>query len=382
MIKVILLFIVMISCISWYSSRLIKRILNILDISYDKKYIKIITALLSLVVGIFGVNIFGFSAVIILHFITLCLIADGVNLIVNKIKKATTSKGYKAWKYLHTFCVFPLIITVGIMTYGYLNLNTIRETSYTVYTHKDIRDEGYRVCLIADVHYGVSLDKAELTKVCNQISTKDVDMVILCGDITDDNTSKEGMEEVFQVLGNIKSEFGTFYVYGNHDLQRYSPASKYTMEQHQETLKKNNITILCDSMQKISPDFTLVGRDDASLGGIPGKTATPERKDISELLSGANKDTFILTADHQPKEYAKNGYWGTDLLISGHTHGGQIWPANILDTIFKFNEASYGMIHIDSDTDAIVTSGLAGWNYPIKTAAPAEYVIIDIKPKR
>ena len=85
--------------------------------------------------------------------------------------------------------------------------------------------------------------------------------------------------------------------------------------------------------------------------------------------------------DPPPKEHVQSGRVGTDLLLSGHTHGGQIWPAQYLFAIAKFDDAVYGYTQIDENTQAIVTSGLAGWGYPVKTASPAEYVIIDIKKK-
>ena len=96
-------------------------------------------------------------------------------------------------------------------------------------------------------------------------------------------------------------------------------------------------------------------------------------------MEGVDKDDFILVLDHQPKEYKENEANGTDLLLSGHTHGGQIWPGNIIFNILKFDDAVYGeTVGENGSFRAFVTSGVAGWGYPVKTAAPAEYVIIDI----
>lgn len=71
------------------------------------------------------------------------------------------------------------------------------------------------------------------------------------------------------------------------------------------------------------------------------------------------------------------------MLVSGHTHGGQIWPANVLFNIAKFDDAVYGeTVGADGKFKAFVTSGIAGWGYPVKTAAPAEYVIINISKNK
>ena len=105
------------------------------------------------------------------------------------------------------------------------------------------------------------------------------------------------------------------------------------------------------------------------------------RTPIAELVKDVDPTDFILALDHQPRQYKENAAAGVDLLLSGHTHGGQIFPADILFDLFDINEAVYGLTHIDETAQAFVTSGFAGWGFPFKTCAPAEYVLIDILPK-
>ena len=126
-----------------------------------------------------------------------------------------------------------------------------------------------------------------------------------------------------------------------------------------------------DASVIINDEIHIIGREDSGYRG--------ERAEIYALLSNVDQGDYILVLDHQPKEYKENTSSGTDLLLSGHTHGGQLWPANLLMEIIKFNDATYGKYELDEDSCAIVTSGLAGWGFPIKTAAPAEYVIINLR---
>jgi predicted MPP superfamily phosphohydrolase len=98
-------------------------------------------------------------------------------------------------------------------------------------------------------------------------------------------------------------------------------------------------------------------------------------------LEKVKKEDFILTLDHQPNEYKENGQLGTDLLLSGHTHAGQLFPINYLQELIPFNDGVYGMYDIGEKGKAIITSGFGTWSYPSKTAGPAEYVIIDIVKK-
>lgn len=363
---------------SVYIYRLIIRGAKVFNKEIEKSRIRYIIRAVSIVLGIAGVNMFEFPAVIILHIIFIAAVTQLINFILKKIYASRFETGFCLWKRIYALCIIPIIVTSGIMIYGYVNLHNIQRTQYTIYTEKDIRPEGYKIALIADVHYGVSLTGEEFKEQCEKISRENADIVILCGDIVDDNTTKEKMQECFQVLSSIKSEFGVFYVYGNHDRQRYSQNRQYSENDLVEAIESSDIKILCDDVINIGDDLVIAGREDASASSF---SKEEKRKSIEALLSGTDKDKFILTLDHQPEEYAENAKAGSNLILSGHTHGGQLWPANILDNIFKFNELNYGEATVSGDTKAIVTSGFAGWNYPVKTSAPSEYVIVNVKKR-
>lgn len=361
--------------ISFYLYFFIKRICKTFGVNTDRKINKIIIGVVSLCLAIMCSNVFSFGAIIILHIIGVSLLTRFVNMVIRLIAKDSYKEGFRIWKVIYGSGIIPIIVSAVLLAYGYINMNNVVETDYTVYTDKTIREEGYRVALLADVHYGVSLTMEELREVCDKISERDVDIVVLCGDIVDDNTTNEEMRTFFEIFSSIKNRHGIFYVYGNHDRQLYRTDRAYTESELRSVIEGNGIIILEDDTYPINDEFTIVGREDTSYYGSDG------RKSMEALLKDVDMDDFILTLDHQPKKYEENGKAGTDLLLSGHTHGGQIWPANILFEIVKFDDAVYGYTAIDDDTQAIVTSGLAGWGFPVKTASPAEYVIIDIKPR-
>jgi predicted MPP superfamily phosphohydrolase len=264
-----------------------------------------------------------------------------------------------------------VLIAGAVLFAGCINFFSVRPTEYEILTEKELRAEGYRVVLIADVHYGVSLDYDDLLEKCAEISATEPDVVVLCGDIVDNSTTAEGMREVFRAFGTIESEFGIYYAYGNHDRSMKMLSNRFGDNELEKTITENGIKILRDEVTLINGELSLVGREDRSRNRLP----------IDELQKNIDGNNFVLVLDHQPSDYTANANSKTDLVLSGHTHGGQFFPIDILQKIIPFNDGVYGMYDLDDDTKAIVTSGFAGWAYPSKTSAPSEYVIIDIKSK-
>jgi len=282
------------------------------------KRTKITLISLLCVLGVFCLDISGIVTIAVLHLTAICLIFQLAGFLVSKIAGKKYESGFKLWKRICGGTLIPIIITLAIVIGGYINLNNVVRTDYTVKTDKNIREEGYRIALIADVHYGVSLDREELIEKCAQISECDVDVVILCGDIVDDGTGREDMAAVFAAFGSIKSRYGIFYVYGNHDRNMMSLDYQFTNEELVAEIEKNNITILRDETYSVTDDLVLVGREDRSISRRAG-----ERKSIESLLSSVDQNDFILTLDHQPVEYEENAIAGTDLLLSGKSEKDQ-----------------------------------------------------------
>ena len=369
-----LLFLLPVSLISIYFYKALKNSISIFGGDFASRRMRILIAILAFSFSFFAFDINGFGTVIVLYVFIFSILTNIFGFILKLVFRTKFINGFRFWKCLNASFVIPLVLTGVFVVLGYYNMNNVIKTEYTVATDKNIRDEGYKIGLIADVHYGISLDVEELNRKCKEIGENRLDVLILCGDIVDDNASKSDIEEVFSELSNIKTNFGIFYTYGNHDRQIYRKERAYTEEELAEVITSYGIKILRDDVVKINDEFWLAGREDRGYKAI-------ERMDVSKLLSGVDHRDFILTADHQPNQYKENSKAGTDLLLSGHTHGGQLWPANLFLDIVKFNDANYGMYDLDEDSKAIVTSGFAGWGFPIKTASPAEYVVINVIPK-
>lgn len=348
--------------IGWYFYGFIGRVLSTLG-SKEKRWslgVRICVAAL-LALGSFWVT--SMVAVVILHIMALGLLLDLVHLLVRTIWRGHP---LRVWNKLYGLGVLPCLLTICILLAGYANMQHVVQTDYTVHTEKTL-SRTYRVALVADVHFGVSLDAEALAKICGQISAQDVDLVVLGGDIVDESTSRAEMKEIFALLGGIKSRYGVFYVHGNHDRM-----GAWTDAELVEVIEGAGIHLLKDAVYQVNEELVIIGREDKSA------ERRGARKPIAELLAAVDHADLVLSVDHQPNDYAAQGAAGADLVLSGHTHGGQLFPLQFVQSIFGINDAVYGQVIIDQDTQAIVTSGIAGWRYPVKTAAPAEYVMIEI----
>ena len=353
-----------------------KRFLRTLGVRIKRRREKLLLFGVAAVLMLGGILLSWTSAVFLLHLAAFAGVVQLINFILKKSARARYARGFSLWKRLYGLLAIPLLLSVGMTVYGYVNLHTVRQTAYTVHTSKEIRSAGYRVALIADVHFGVSLDEQELLQKCAEISAQSPDLVLLCGDIVDNSTTPEGMRAVFRAFGGIQSSYGTYYVYGNHDRPHRMMEGMFDTEELNAAIKGSGITILQDAHVQITDELVLVGREDRSKDSDEAPRAS-----VSELLASVDATDFILMLDHQPNEYAQNAAAGTDLLLSGHTHGGQIFPIDVLQELVPFNDAVYGEYALGEGGTAIVTAGFGTWEIPVKTAAPAEYVIIDILPK-
>ncbi|MBQ7105156.1 MAG: metallophosphoesterase [Bacilli bacterium] len=356
-ILVVLLFILLVIGISFYYYKLIKRFGSIFNKDINKKFI-----LLGIIFALLSLNLFSIVGLFLIHFVFTSLFIDLIYLLLKKFINN------KIMINIYKLSIVPLLISILIMGYGYLNIRNIIEVKYQVYS--DEVSEDLRILFISDSHYNEVLGKDGLSALKKRLDAVSPDLVILGGDIVDEDTSKEEMEYVFSVFGSIKSRYGTYFVYGNHDRQVYTVNQDYTEEDIEKTLLGNDIKVLKDSYVNINGEIILIGREDYSF----------KRKSIDDILDKDMSNKYLIMVDHQPVKYDENVKNSIDLIMSGHTHGGQIFPTELFIKLFKTADLSYGYKNVEG-MDAIVSSGLVGWGYPIRTSRHSEYVIIDVKHK-
>lgn len=329
----------------------------------DTRLVKVLSAAAAGGCIYFAWPAYGWGGVAILHLIAISLFLELVNFIIKK-----TLGSRRKWETVYKSGILVFVIMALIFTYGYYNMHQIRRTDYRITSSKYQSGETLKIALMSDIHLGVTMQAQDLKDWCKQIQRQDPDIILLAGDIFDENTKREEMEQAAKVLGNMKSTYGVFYVYGNHDSNQYVEKPEYRSEDMRQALKEAGIYVLEDETVLAGDEICVIGRKDAG---------DKDRKSLQEIMEDVPDDKFYLLMDHQPGDLKENNRQGIDLQVSGHTHAGQIWPTGQLMELMGVNEINYGY-RKTGNLQTIVTSGMAGWGYPIRTGGHCEYVMIEV----
>jgi|AKZA01.1.fsa_nt_gi Predicted phosphohydrolases len=338
-----------------YLSFFILRFINLytgMEITRTKKiYVILVSSILSLP----AIDILSLYAVIYFHLLALSLVLEVIFLFL---------KRFTVYKFVFTTGLASILLTMSVMVYAYYNMNTIVKTEYKIETDKI---EGLKILQISDLHMGNSISVEKLERYCQRMSGENPDIVFLTGDIFDENTTRAQMEVASQILGSIDNRLGIYYIYGNHEYM----SSEFSIDDIRMNLEKHNITVLKDESITID-DIIIVGRNVSKYIGEVEQV----RKTSQQLLKDVESDKYTIILDHIPLDMELNAELGADLQLSGHTHGGQIFPLGFVES-----NVTGGLVYgkrMFENFHAITSSGIAGWGYPIKTGARSEYVIVHV----
>lgn len=260
--------------------------------------------------------------------------------------------------------LFSVVFTCVYLAIGmYLNYSVV-ETDYTLSTDKSVGD--VRIVQFADSHIGTSLSGERLARYVDRMNTLEPDVVVITGDFIDESTNRKEMYAACEALGRLKTRYGVYYAYGNHDRGYFRGDKRgYDGNDFAKALEDNNVEILEDEAKLIDDRFYIVGRLDGA------------RLSAESIVEGLDKSRYMVMLDHEPSDYAAEAAVGADLVLSGHTHGGQLLPVIHAGEWMGANDATYGYERI-GDTDFIVSSGISSWQIKFKTGCRSEFVVVDV----
>ncbi|MGJ0158263.1 metallophosphoesterase [Campylobacter coli] len=295
-----------------------------------------------------------------LFFITLAL--DFIRLILMLMGKTHIKYNLT----LRSLFDFAIITLAAVSIYTSIN-NAIRVPeiqSTDIYLAKLDRD--LKIAMLTDIHLGKNLHKDFLDKLIVEVNLQKPDMVVIVGDLVDTNPKE--LQNYISRLNDLNSTYGTFYALGNHEYY-------HGIEEVLDLLKKHtNMKILLN--QNLDLGFINI----AGLGDLAGLSKGLYAPDLARVKVDLNTSKPSILLAHQPKTALLYDLSDFDLVLSGHTHGGQIFPFMFL---VKLQQGFIrGLYDLGENTKLFVSSGAGFWGPSLRVFAPNEIAILNLKGEK
>ncbi len=316
------------------------------------------------------------------YIILTIVIADIGRVILHRIPRIDQVKlrSRKTFVLTGTACI---LIISAVSIWGAVNARIVRTTDYEVTIEKEVEGKKeLNVVLAADLHLGYNIGSRHMQRMVNKINAKDADLVVIAGDIFDNSyESLDDPKRLVSILKSIKSKYGVYACYGNHDIEEKILAGftfnkkgekKVSDIRMDELLQKADITLLQDESVLIDDSFYLYGRPDYQK---PGR-GIEKRKTPEEITADMDQSKPIIVIDHQPRELKELADAGVDLDLSGHTHDGQMFPGNLTIKLLWENACGYLK---KGDMHNIVTSGVGLFGPNMRVGTKAEICSIKVR---
>ncbi|MER5300532.1 metallophosphoesterase [Streptomyces lasiicapitis] len=257
--------------------------------------------------------------------------------------------------------------TVAAATVGYGTYNVLRGPKIkrvTVPLAKLPRAaHGFRIAVVSDIHLGPVLGKDFARRVVDTINSTQPDLIAVVGDLVDGDV--EDLAPAARPLADLRARHGAFFVTGNHEY--FSGA-----EQWVEHVRDLGLHPLENARTEL-PYFDLAGVNDVQGEG------EGEGPDFGKALGDRDRRRASVLMAHQPVVIHDAVKHGVDLQLSGHTHGGQLWPNNLIADLANPTLAGlerYG------DTQLYVTRGAGAWGPPVRVGAPSDITVVELASRQ
>lgn len=258
-----------------------------------------------------------------------------------------------------------LVLTAATCVYGFWHASHIHTKTY------DVRLPGLEqemtVALASDLHLGAVGSEERLERVAEALNRLDADLICLAGDLFDnDFAAIKDPERAAQLLRSLTAKHGVYACLGNHDAGK-------TFDEMIRFLESCGVKLLSESYAVVDDRLVLAGRADRSpIGG-----SRLRRGELSAMLNGAPA-LPVVVMDHNPAK--AEGYGSAaHLVLSGHTHRGQIFPGSLITN--RMYAVDYGYGRLENGPQIIVTSGAGTWGMPMRVGTDCEVVLVRLIPE-
>lgn len=317
-----------------------------------------------------------------IYLLMFTILADLVIYVMKRVYKKRNEKWSKNLKWYYAIGLYIMIASLTMSIYGFIHARSITLTKHEITVDKHVDSvSDLRVAVVADLHLGYNIGVEKTQQMADLINQMQPDLVIMAGDIFDNNyDALDDPEQLMDILKSIKSTYGVYATYGNHDVAEtliggFSISSRkfaFRDPRMNEFLNKCDITILQDQTTTIADgQIQIAGRLDSEKAG----DGTSNRLDVDQIVADmdANKPIFVI--DHEPNELKEAAACGVDVLFGGHTHNGQFFPFTLTQKISWINPHGVVKIH---QMYSVVTSGVGLYGPNMRVCSDSEVMQIDI----
>ncbi|WP_461028147.1 metallophosphoesterase, partial [Streptomyces sparsus] len=253
--------------------------------------------------------------------------------------------------------------TVGYGTWGVLGAGPKVKRVRVPLAKLPRAADGYRIAVVSDIHLGPILGRAHTQRIVDLINRTGSDAIAVVGDLVDG--SVEHLGNAAAPLAQLSARDGSYFVTGNHEY--FSGAEEWV-----DHVRELGLRPMANERTELR-HFDLAGVNDVA-GEDYG-----DGPDLEAALGDRDTSRASVLLAHQPVVIHDAARMGVDLQLSGHTHGGQMWPGNILADLANPTLAgleSYG------DTQLYVTRGAGSWGPPVRVGAEADITVVELASKQ
>lgn len=229
--------------------------------------------------------------------------------------------------------------------------------------------DGLRLAQITDLHIGPLIDGHWLRQVVTQVNALNPDLIVITGDLVDGSIDE--LQPHVAPLGDLEAPLGVYFITGNHEY--YSGVEEwcaYIASLGIRVLRNERVSITAGTQGE---SFDLAGVDDLHSGHFPG-----QGPDLAKALVGRDTSKALILLAHQPAAVDEAAAHGVDLQLSGHTHGGQIWPFKYM--VYLQQPYTEGLHrHRDTATQIYISPGTGFWGPPMRLGTTAEITLITLR---
>ncbi|MFG2597035.1 metallophosphoesterase [Streptomyces sp. NPDC048462] len=252
--------------------------------------------------------------------------------------------------------------TVGYGTYGVLRGPRVKRVTIPL-ARLPRSAHGFRIAVVSDIHLGPILGRAHTQRIVDTVNRTQPDLIAVVGDLVDGSVADLG--PAAEPLARLRSRHGAFFVTGNHEY--YSGATQWV-----DHVRELGMHPLENARVEID-GFDLAGVND--IGG----ESEGQGPDFGRALGDRDRSRAAVLMAHQPVLIDEAVEHGVDLQLSGHTHGGQLWPGNY---IAELSNPTVAGLERYGDTQLYVTRGAGAWGPPVRVGAPSDITVVELASKQ